>query len=142
MEKVRSEEDEGLPGEVLFGVKNDINRNYKHIWAKNREDAIHLLGWDGQVKWTTWIKECKINKTSIDDEGTIIEAHPSVKKFKGTLEDELGSIDKRLKKDDTINIIKQIVNRRRQEAGKSINKEKIADLSKHYYYRFVKSKSK
>jgi hypothetical protein len=123
----------GLPGQSLYYVKNNITREYKPIWAKDREDAILKLGWYGQVKWVTWIKtkELPLPKQAVSKVTKV--SNPSDKL---TLSKELGLIDKSLNKDDIIGKIEQILRQRRK--GKPINKQRLRDLSKHYYYKFVK----
>lgn len=126
-------------GQNLYSVKNNITREYLSIWAKDREDAIKKLGWIGQVKWAIWHRGYKINPPSTTEE---VGTNQDNDEPKSTLESELNSIDKSLTKDDIINSIKKIVKRRRQMAGKTTDKAKIDDLSKHYYYRYIKVKPK
>jgi hypothetical protein len=137
---------EALPGECLYGVKNNVTREYKHIYAKDREDAIKKLKWEGQVIWTHFLsgaaKEKK--KEESDPVPSIVPIDTLVKKdSKGsTLKQEIGSIDNTLPKQQILAKIVTIVKSRRAAENKPISDEHLTKLSTYYYHRFTKKKGK
>ncbi len=43
-----------LPGEVYWGIKNEVTREYKHVVAKTASEALEQLDWpEHQVRWKT-----------------------------------------------------------------------------------------
>jgi hypothetical protein len=127
-----------IAGQSLYTVKNFKTREYLSIWALDRNDAINKLEWQGEVKWVMWLKGYKLQVTETDYKRPVEKVKS--KEPKTSLKIELNTIDKTLNKDDSIRIIKGIVKRRRQAAGKSIDKSKIDRLSTNYYYMYVAKK--